>query len=196
MKCLKWVWFLLNSVFGILIEEIKLAIKSYGPTANFFKLQERNENAKFSDLTEEDKKIVTKFFDSREREDGFMLKIIHLESSVQLTFYINMLLFSLSEVPLLDFNYNESQTNLASAKWVLGLIWLIIKTLLSGYSTFSPILRILKKDSYRLTASAPSIMQYICTTINMLLDLWFGAGMTFLKRSHTIHLYKRLTSEQ
>ena len=185
MKCLDWFRFLVNSVFGIVLEEIELAVKSYRPSADFFNFQRRTENAKFDDLTKEDKKLVIKFFHTREREDRSTLKMIHLESSVQLTFYFTFLLFSLHEVPLMDKNYNESQLNLASAKWVLGLIWLIVKTVLSGYSTFSPILRIIKKDSYRFNVSAPSITQYVCTTINILLDLCFAAGMTFLERSYT-----------
>ena len=185
MKGPKWLWFIVKSIFGIVFDEIELAIKSYRPAAKFFNFQSRNENVKFDDLAEEDKKIVTKFFEVREKGDAFMLKLIHLESSVQLTFYLTLLLFALYEVPLLEKNYNESQVNLASAKWILGLMWFIVKTLLSGYSTFSPILLILKKDSYRLTASAPSIMQYISTSVNIILDLTFAAGMTFLERSYT-----------
>ena len=188
MKGPKWVWFLVNSVFVIVLEEIEMAIKSYRPAAEFFNLQSRKENVKFHDLTKDEKKIVTEFFATKEREDGFTLKMIHLESSVQLTFYLTLLLFSLYEAPLFDMNYNESQLNSASAKWVLGLIRFIVKTLLSGYSTFSPILRILKKDSYRLTASAPSIMQYICRIINMLLDLCLAAEISFLERSYTEYL--------
>ena len=160
-----------------------MAVKSYRPTANFFNLQRRKENTKFDDLTEEDKKVVKKFFDAREKDDFFTLKMIHLESSVQLTFYLTLLIFSLDEVPLLDKNYNESQSNVASAKWIFGLIWFILKTLLSGFSTFSPILKILKKDSYRSTGSAPRIAQYISLTINTLLDIWLAAGMTFLEGS-------------
>ena len=187
MKGPKWVWFIINSVFGIVIEEIEMALKIYRPTAKFFNLQRRKENAKFEDLTEEEKEITTNFFDAREKSDIFMLKMIHLESSVQLTFYLTMLLFSLFEVPLLDKNYKESELNWASAKWILGLIWFIVKTLLSGYSTFSPILRILKKDAYRLTASAPSIPQFIFTTINVLLDICFAAAMTFLEGSYNYY---------
>ena len=93
--------------------------------------------------------------------------MIHLESSVQLTFYLTLLLFSLHDVPLLDINYNLRQSNLASLKWILGLIWLLVKTLLSGYSTFAPILKILKKYSYRSTGAPPSVMQYICLTIRV-----------------------------
>ena len=118
-----------------------MAVKSYRPTANFFNLQKRIVNKKFEDLTDEDKKIVRKFFAVREDEDAFTLKMIHLESSVQLTFYLILLLFSLYEIPLLDKNFNESQLNFASVKWIFGLIWFILKTLLSGYSTFYPILR-------------------------------------------------------
>ena len=104
IKCPKWFWFIIYSIFGIVLEEIELAIKSYHPTANFFNLQRRNGNAKFQDLTDEDKKIVTKFFEVREKADFFILKMIHLESSVQLTFYLTLSLFSLYEVPLLDKN--------------------------------------------------------------------------------------------
>ena len=165
MKGPKWVWFFVNCIFGIVIEEVEMAIKSFRPTAKFINLQREKENPKFEDLTEEEQKAVKTYFDGREEGDIFTLKMIHLESSVQLTFYLTLLLFGLYEVPLLDKNYNESQLNLASAKWVLGLIWLIVKTLLSGYSTFSPVLRILKKDSYRLTVSAPSIAKYICLAV-------------------------------
>ena len=183
----KLVWFLANSLFSIILEEIGMAVKLYRPSANFFNLQRRIDNAKFEDLTDEDKKIVTKYFETREKGDVFTLKLIHLESSVQLTFYLTLLLFSLYEVPLLDKNYNESELNVASAKWVFGLIWLIVKTLLSGYSTFSPILRMLKKDSYRLRASAPSIMEYICKVFGMLLDLSFSTALTFLEGQYTNH---------
>ena len=184
MKGPKWAWFFVYSPFAIVIEEIEMAINSYLPTSKFINLQRRKENENFEDLTDEDKKIATEFFDAQEKRDVLTLKMIHLESSVQLTFYLTPLIFSLYEVPLLDMNYNEDQLNWASAKWVLGLIWLIVKTLLSGYSTFAPILRILKKDSYRLTASAPSIIQCISLTINTLLDLWFAAGMAFLEGSY------------
>ena len=135
-------------------------------------------------LTEKEKTIVKKFFDRREKDDFFKLKMIHLESSVQLNFYLTLLIFSLYDAPLLDKNYKESQLNVASTKWILGLIWFIVKTLLSGYSTFSPILRILKKDCYRLTGLTPSIAKYICQTLNVLLDLCFAAGMTFLERAY------------
>ncbi len=196
MKGPKLVWFFINCVFGLVIEEVEMAIKSFRPTAKFIELQREKENPKYEDLTEEEKQTVKKFFDAREEGEIFTLKMIHLESSVQLTFYLTLLLFSLNETPLFDKNYNESQLNLASAKWVLGLIWFIVKTLLSGYSTFSPVLRILKKDSYRLTASAPSITKYICLPVNMLLDLCFEAGITFLEGSYkeNIIIYKHFVN--
>ena len=177
----KWVWFLVNSLFGIAIEEIEMALRSYRPTANFFNLQKRKENAKYEDLTVEEKKIVMKFFATQEKDDAFKLKMIHLESSVQLTFYLTLLIFGLHDAPLLENNYNESRLNLASTKWICGLIWFVVKTLLSGFSTFAPILTIMKKDSYKLSASAPSIARYACLTVNLLLDLCFAAGITFLE---------------
>ena len=153
-------------------------------TSDFIKMRQRRPNAKYADFTADEKAIVKKFFDLREEEDSFSLKLIHLESSVQLTFYLTLLLFSLFDERLLDKNYQKTQLNVSSTQWILGLIWLIIKTLLSGYSTFAPILRIMKKESYLLRASAPSIVEYICITINMLLDLSFAAGINFLEWSY------------
>ena len=62
----KWVWFFVRSIFGIVLEELEMAVKLYRPTVNFFNFQKQNENAKFDDLTEYDKKIVIKFFVARE----------------------------------------------------------------------------------------------------------------------------------
>ena len=160
-----------------------MAKMSYGRTSKFIKMREQEPDSKYEDLTAEEKEVVKKYFDFREEEDYFSLKLIHLESSVQLTFYLTLLVFSLFDERLMDKNYQEEQLNAASTRWIFGLIWLIIKTLLSGYSTFAPILRIMKKESYLLKASAPSIVEYICATINMLLDLLFAAGMTFLEWS-------------
>ena len=184
MNVPKVVWLFINCIFGIVLEETKMAKMSYRRTSKFIKMREREPDSKYEDLTEEEKEVVKKFFDLREEEDSFSLKLIHLESSVQLTFYLTLLLFSLFDERLLDKNYQEEQLNIASTKWIFGLIWFIIKTLLSGYSTFSPILRIMKKESYLLKASAPSIVEYICITISMLLDLSFAAGMTFLEWSY------------
>ena len=126
---------------------------------------------------------VKKFCDLKEKEDKFKLNMIHLESSIQLVFYLTLLLFNVYEVPLLNMNYNDQRINIAPTKWILGLIWFLVKTILSGFSTYSPVFRILKKDSYTRTGSAPSVTQYICLTITVLLDLWFAAGITFLERS-------------
>ena len=127
--------------------------------------------------------VVKKFTESRERVDDLALKMIHLESSVQLTFYLTLLLFNAYDVPLLNMNFNDQRLNFASTKWILGLIWFLVKTIMSGFSTFGPIFRILQKDSYTLTGSAPSIVQFICLTITVLVDLWFAAGIAFLERS-------------
>ena len=177
----KGIRILVNCTFGLLLEEIQLATKSYKPTSEFIKLKQQDENKKYEDLTADERKIVKRFCDAKEDGDNLKLKMIHLESSVQLTFYLTLLLFNVYEVPLLNMNYNEQQPNIAATKWVSGLIWFLVKTILSGFSTFGPILRILQKDSYLITGSAPSIMQYVCLTMSVLLDLWFAAGISFLE---------------
>ena len=168
------------------MEEIRIAHKCINPTIALFKLQENTENKEYPEyktLSKQEKKKVHKFIAVREEADDFASKMIHLESSIQLVFYLTLLLVNLNETPLLEMNYNEQTSNLASTKWILGLIWFLLKTLLSGYTTFAGILRQLKKDSYRLKGSAPSVFRFVSVVLSVLVEFMFSAGFTFLVRS-------------
>ena len=114
LKGPKWLWVIVNSIFGIVIEEVEMGIKSFRLNKSFINVIRENENSEYEDLTEEEKKIVKKFFDAQEEHDIFALKMIHLESSVQLTFYFILLLFSLYDEPLLDKNYRLSGITIKS----------------------------------------------------------------------------------
>ena len=61
MKGPKWIWFFVNSVFGILVTEIEMAIKTLRTTVDFINLQIQRQNDKYEDLTFEEKKIVKIF---------------------------------------------------------------------------------------------------------------------------------------
>ena len=177
------LWLLFNCVFGLLMEEIRIAHKCINPTIALFKLQENTENKeypKYETLTKQEQKKVHKFIAVREEADNFALKLIHLESSIQLVFYLTLLLVNINETPLLEMNYNEQTINLASTKWIIGLFWFLLKTLLSGYNTIAGILRELKKDSYRLTGSAPNVIQFVSLVLSVLGEFMFSAGLTFL----------------
>ena len=179
-------WFIFNCLFGILIEEIKMAMECIKPTINIIKLRKDNKYPDYKTLESKEKVIAQEFIVIKERADGFKIKLIHLESAVQLVFYLTLLLVSLNEKPLMDLNYNETIPKLASIKWVGGLIFFLFKTFLSGYTTFSSILRGLKKDAYRLTGSAPSLLQFACVVISVLLDIIFSSFVTFLGWSYLI----------
>ena len=187
LVCSTWVciwlkpfWFFYRLVFGLLSDEISLATRAIKPTLYFIGLQDRKEYPEYSDLTEEGRKVVRRFFEIQEETEKAALRMIHLESSVQLVFYLTLLLFQLHEAPLLALNYNEPRLNVATFKWIIGLVGFLLKTMLSGYSTFSPIFRTLRKDSYKLRGLAPSILQFICVTLNLLLDLMTSACVAFL----------------
>ena len=163
------------------MEEIVMAIECINPTIEVIKLKKGKKYPDYNSLTTDQIKTVETFVKGRDKADSLALKMIHLESSVQLVFYLTLLIANLNEIPVLELKYDEPIVHLASIKWIVGLIWFLLKTLLSGYTTFSCIFRSLRNDSYRLTGSAPSIVQYISLTINTLLDLWFAAVMTFLE---------------
>lgn len=187
-----------------------MVTKSLKPTAKFIRLkmaEENNEenastnNAKnqlncyrsslkypeYNRLNTGERATVMQFAEVSDEIDNFGLKMIHVESSVQLVFYLTMLMFNLHEVPLLELNFqsNAGSQSLVSAttKWIFGLIWLVLKTALSGYTTFSPILRELIKDSYRSRGSAPKVIQFICVIVNVMLEVTFAAFSTFLEWS-------------
>ena len=119
----------MNSLLGLLIEEITVAIECIDPTIEVIKLQKDKNYPEYKSLTSDEKDIVKKFAKVREKADRMMLKMIHLESAVQLVFYLILLLVNLNEVPLMELNYNEPTPNWASTKWVLGLILFLLKTL-------------------------------------------------------------------
>ena len=160
-----------------------MAVRCLAPSANFFDLQKDKDNTRYEDLDYGEQIIVRKFVTVKEEEDKFHLKMIHLESSVQLVLYLTLLLFSLENLPLLELNYNEPEKYVASVKWILGLVLFFLKTLLSGYSTFSPIFRQIKKDTYKITGSAPDLMIFLVVALNILLEFIFAACTTFLERS-------------
>ena len=164
------------------------------PTSEFIKLQvpceidesklklcqKSKKYPKFEELSEEEKATVKKFVESREEAVNAALKMIHLESSIQLVFYLTMLIFNLHEAPLLSLNYGD--VNSPSARWIMGLIWFFLKTTLSGFTTFAPIFATLRKDSYRFRGTAPKVLQFFCVTVNVILELVFAASTTFLVR--------------
>ena len=157
-----------------------MAIECMKPTIKVIKLQKDGEYPAYAKLTEEEKEIAEEFAKVRDKLDKFFIKMIHLESSVQLVFYLTVLLVNLNEIPILQLNYNESRVNLASTKWIFGLIWFLVKTLLSGYTTFSSIFHTMKKESYRSTGFAPSIIQYVSVVLSVLVELIFASSTTFL----------------
>ena len=156
------------------------AIECISPTIKVIKLQEDKEYPEFKSLNFEDRQKVKDFVKAREKIDNLSFKMIHLESSVQLVFYLVILLANLNETPLIELNYNESTVNVASTKWILGLLWLLLKTGLSGYTTFSPIFMAMKKNSYKSTQSAPSIFHYVVVVLGVIVELMFSGCVSFL----------------
>ena len=161
-----------------------MAMDCIKPTINIMKLRRDKQYPDYKTLTSKEKEIVDEFIAVKQRADNFKLKMIHLESSVQLVFYLTLLVVTANEIPLMDLNYNETKPNLASIKWISGLIFFLLKTILSGFTTFSSILGSLKKDAYRLTGSAPTIVQFVSVVLSVLIDLIFSSFVTFLGWSY------------
>ena len=112
----------MRNTLSLLVEEIQMAVKLYNPTVNFIEFQQSSEDAEFKSLTDEEKKVVSKYSQVKDEEDDLALRMIHFESSIQLTFYLTLLLFNIYDVPLLNLNYNESTVNVAATKWILGMV--------------------------------------------------------------------------
>ena len=185
-KVPRFIWFVFTCLFGLLMEEVAMAIEYINPSKKIIKLEQSQqdsgtqEESTYLSLTDEDRHTVKQFYKVREKTDNLSTKMIHLESSVQLVFYLTLLLVNFNETPVMELNYNERSLNLASTKWILGLIWFLLKTLLSGFTTFSSIFMTLKRDSYRSTRAAPGIIQYVFVVLGVLIDLMFSASTCFL----------------
>ena len=148
---------------------------------------------KFNDLSENDKSTVRDYYKIREINHFRKMRMLAMEASIQLCYQNTMLLVDFFNPPLLDLDYqtplhisqNVSITTvkgIATARWMLlKITFIIVKVLLSGFSTFSPIIEGEKIKSYhrhKQPAGLPSYAGIVCQTA---LQIILATGSVFLE---------------
>ena len=167
-------------LFGILIEEVHLANKFRVISIKMIQVKEKT--AEYDELTTDEKEVVEEYFRIKKEFEKKSMKVLQVESSVQLVFYLVKLLFELVDPPVMEMNYGPMRENEASARWVLLILYLLVKTIMSGFSTFKPILASVKSDSYNRRRESPTLPAFAFVILKMLADVLFATLVVFLVR--------------
>ena len=176
----KLLQIILTLFFGILIGEVHLANRMRSISIKMMKVREKSED--YADLSADDKLTVTMYWNAKEKCDKHLMVILQVESSVQLILYLVKLLFELFDPPVLELNYGPMSVNQASMRWILLILLLLVKTAMSGLSTFKPILALIASDSYNKTGESPTLLTFGFVIFKMLADVLFATVVTFLVR--------------
>ena len=110
------------------------------------------------------------------------------EASIQLTYQNALIIYQFLYPPMLELNLNS--WSYPSAHWMSFLGLQMISILLSGYSTFNPVIvdiqfqNVSQKRLFGLT-------NYLVIVFQMLIHIVIASGVVFLLRGHTFILIIR-----
>jgi len=133
------------------------------------------------DLEVEAQKEYATYFNGVATHNYRRLSVMAREASIQLVYMITLIIYGYFNHPVLDLDYQGS--TYPTAIWIGRLVWMLISTCLSAYSTFTPLLEDLKLTSYRRYKRPASLPEQIVTIIQILVHLFFAAILLFLLRS-------------
>ena len=159
----------------VLFEEVLIAIRLFKvqkaiiKTPNLFYLE--------AEAVEE---YVT-YFNGVATHNCRRLSIMAREASIQLVYMITLIIYGYFNQPVLELDYQGWKY--PTAIWIGLLIWMLISTCLSAYSTFPPLLKNQTLTSYRRYKRSASLLEQMVKIIQILLHLFFASILLFLLRS-------------
>ena len=109
------------------------------------------------------------------------LSVMSREASVQLVYMVAIIIYKYFNQPVLNLDYQGSKY--PTAIWIGILVWMLISTFLSAFSTFRPLLENLHLTSFRRYKRPASLSEQIVKIIQILLHIFFASVLIFLSRS-------------
>ena len=158
-----------------LVEEVLVAV-------TLFNLQETIiKTPKLLYLEEEARKEYVNYFNGVVTHNCRRLSVMARECSIQLIYMITLIIYKYFNQPVLELEYRGSKY--PTAIWICILVWLLVSTFLSAYSTFTPLLEDLNLTSYRRYKRSATLPEQMVKIIQILLHLFFASVILFLSRS-------------
>ena len=169
--------------FIVLCEEILVTVTLFNVQKAFILSQTHDvsKTPKFFSLKEEAREEYVTYFNGVSTHNCKRLSVMAREASIQLVYLITLIIYGFFNQPVLELDYQSSKY--PTAIWISLLIWILISTCLSAYSTFTPLLENQNLTSYQRYKTSATLPEQIVKIIQILLHLFFAAALLFLSRS-------------
>ena len=146
----------------------------------------------FDTCNAKDKHTIVKYFEAFERSSLLAVKMLIIESSIQLSYNIGKLLLESRDPSLKDLSYSslfgivDLPPNGATARWILvNFVIFAIKILMSGFFTFKPLMLLEKVKSHKIHKKSPSILTYVSLLIRTIFEIALAVITLFTERLYS-----------
>ena len=160
----------------MVIEEIVMAYENYIRVRMVSKITRKNTIGRtlkpFDELPDEEKMEYYHYYESILKANKWRLEVMAREASIQLTYQNALIMYEFFYPPVLELNYT-------SARWMTLLGLQIISILLSGYSTFNPVIVDIQFKS-DLENIPMGLGNYLVKIIQMIIHILLSSWVVFL----------------
>ena len=141
---------------------------------------------KYEDLTEAEQRGLSEFYDSVDLQNERKMMLMAREGSVQFVYQKALILYQFVFIPILELEQNDPLIKLASAKWIIGLAFQIFSIMLSGYSTFDPIIATKKFNGFKNNKKV-GLVDYVSQLFLIIIHFIFATGTVYLLKVKYIY---------
>ena len=170
----------------VVVEEFLMAFETYVGVQKIAKITSKNTEGDtlkpFQELSDEEQCEYDNYYNSIGKVNKWRLEVMAREASIQLTYQNALVIYQFLYPPMLELNLNS--WTYPSAHWMSFLGLQMISILLSGYSTFNPI--IVDIQFVNTSTKRPfGLWNYLVTVFQMLIHILIASGVVFLVLGHT-----------
>ena len=177
--------YVLLAVALVVIEEFIMALETYVGVCKIDKITRKNTIGDalkpFEDLPKDEQAEYDHYYESISKVNKWRLEVMAREASIQLTYQNALIIYEFLYPTVLELNYTSWKY--PSARWMTFLGLQIISILLSGYSTFIPVIKDIEFRS-KVEQQPLGFWNYLTKILQMLIHILISSGVVFLLIGH------------
>ena len=169
----------------VVVEEFLMAFETYVGVQKIAKITSKNTEGDtlkpFQELSDEEQCEYDNYYNSIGTVNKWRLEVMAREASIQLTYQNALIMYEFFYPTVLELNYNT--WSYPSARWMTFLGLQMISILLSGFSTFKPIIVDIQYKS-EVERKPFGFWNYLIKIFQMLIHILISSGVVFLLIGH------------
>jgi len=139
----------------------------------------------FAELSNNERNVYQKHYENVPRRNARILRVMAREASIQLVYQSALFFYEYLHPPILDVDFTNKELNVfnmtPSVQWRLWLTFQMLSLLLSGYSTFNPIIEDLKFKTYVNDRCHAGFWNYALRVFQVTIHIWTTTFVVFLE---------------